>query len=361
MRLFAKVTSSLIRLLLLYDDYGKTLTHTIAKTISNYSKNYCHFKLRPKKASSFKSTRIKTTTPKGQLAIIIQGLPEYRDDFTLETVRLYKAIFPGAHIIISTWDTVDDEILSEYIKEECHIVISKSFNECGFGNVNYQICTTFNGLLKAKELGATFSLKCRSDLRIYKEFAFEYLKSLLELIPIDDHQLGTNGRIITLSAGQGQMFYPNWLQDYLYFGYTDDLIDLFDIPYSNRHIHSSGNYLKKEYHPCTAEDMCREEVPEVYITKRFLEKHIQVKDSVEAWWQLLGRYFIILGDDDLNSFWNKYDHFSLNIRNCEYDNCCSFEDKKRNISFTTFLAIKDGRIKYERWMENCRRNLVLFE
>lgn len=41
-------------------------------------------------------------------------------------------------------------------------------------------------------------LKNRSDLRIYKEFSFEYLKSLLGAYPVLGTKVPLKGRIVTL-------------------------------------------------------------------------------------------------------------------------------------------------------------------
>ena len=84
-------------------------------------------------------------------------------------------------------------------------------------------------------------------------------------------------------------------------------------------------------------------------------------DTIESWWEILRKYFIIINDDDINAFWNKYDQYSLNLRNCEYDGTYSFEDKKKNINFASFLAIKTRSIKYEDWMEDCRKELIIFK
>ena len=54
-------------------------------------------------------TKVRSTTSKGELAIVLQGIVAIQDDCTLETVRLYKKIFPSAIIILSTWDFTSDE------------------------------------------------------------------------------------------------------------------------------------------------------------------------------------------------------------------------------------------------------------
>ena len=151
-------------------------------------------------------------------------------------------------------------LLQKFREEGCEIVLCKTFKPCGFGNVNYQVYTSLQGARRAKELGAKYVLKNRSDLRIYKEFSFEYLKSLLGAYPVLGTKVPLKGRIVTFVGATGQLFLPYWLQDFLYFGYMDDIINLFDIKQNERDIANAPAYFKREYKYCTGEDVCVEKL-----------------------------------------------------------------------------------------------------
>lgn len=327
----------------LVDRKGGFFWNRLCNSYERVSDNYSNYKLTPKKTSSYIPSRIKTDSKPGELAIVLQGIVSTKDDFTLESVRLYKKIFPGAIIIISTWENTAKKVLLELEKEGCVIVLSKAFEPCGFCNVNYQICTSLSGVRKAKELGAKYTLKNRSDLRIYKEFSFEYLKSLVECFPVSGNDIPLNGRIITLSGAKGQLFAPYWLQDFIYFGFTDDLFSFFDLPYDERPIPSGLDYFKKAFHSWTCEDMCVANVPEVYLTVCFLGKYMSVDRTVSSYWNILKRYFIIVNPDALKVLWNKYEH-SLEV------GC--MDDKSRNINLNEFINIYYNRFVYEEWMED---------
>lgn len=337
------------------------LLNNICIQIEKNNDIFVNYKIRPKKSNYYIPTKIKTDTQAGELAIVLQGIIETKDDFTFETVQLYKKIFPNSTIIISTWDNTNPTLLKRFENAGCEIVISKSFKPCGYGNVNYQICTSFAGIKRAKEMGAKYVLKNRSDLRIYKEFAFEYLKSLLNLFPVKGNEFQQKGRIITLSGNKGQMFIPYWLQDFLYFGLTEDLFNLFDIPYNNSTISKNAEHLKSLNKTITAKDLYKPEVPELYITTQYLRKYKNIEISIKQSWDILRDYFFIIDFDDLNVLWNKYGLYNLGDYAGDFINNANPNDWHRNIKSSDMINILSERYKYEDWMENESEKYVLFK
>ena len=338
----------------------KVMLDIFSRSFEKYSDNYFCYKLRPKKADYFIPSNIKTTTTSGEFAIVLQGLIEMRDEFTFETIKLYRRLFPGAIIIVSTWDYTDPSIVRTLELLGCEVVLNKDIPVCGLGNVNYQICTSLAGLKRAKELGAEFALKNRSDLRVYREFAFEYLKSLVELNTISSSNVyGLKGRIITQAGNWGQMFNPMWLQDFLYFGYTDDLINLFDIPYDDRNIHCyrKDNFDTKRV--LTGETLAKWPASEINITKRFIQKYHNSDLSLKDWWNFLGEYCYIVDSEDLLTLWNKYGLNDLGQFYCEYDGKHNYRDPFRHISSSDFINIMNHKYIYEEWMENEKANYTI--
>lgn len=319
--------------------------------------NVCTYRLNPLRTKNYVDTKMCSTTFEGELAIVLQGIVATQDDCTLETVRLYKKIFPKAIIILSTWDFTPNELLQQFREEGCEIVLCQSFEPCGFGNVNYQIYTSLQGAKRGKELGAKYILKNRSDMRIYKEFSFEYLKSLLDAYPVLGTKIPLKGRIVTLKGATGQLFLPYWLQDFLYFGYTEDIINLFDIKLNERNVANAPAYFKREYKYCAGEDMCREVVPEIYITKMFLSKYIDIDDSVKGFWDCIRKYFITVDWDALSVVWFKYATYNHNYN--ERNGIVRWNESGRVISHAVCLSIINGYMKYEDWMEKERFHLVL--
>ena len=60
-----------------------------------------------------------------KFAIIIQGPIENEDEFTLETVKIYKKIFPNTKIILSTWNTEKQSIIDKFKRENIEIILNE--------------------------------------------------------------------------------------------------------------------------------------------------------------------------------------------------------------------------------------------
>ena len=149
-----------------------------------------------------------------------------------------------------------------------------------------------------------------------------------------------------------------WLQDYLYFGYTDDLINLFDIPYDDRNIHC----YRKEYFEkkkLTGEILAEWPVPEINITKRFIQKYHNSDLSLKDWWNFLGEYCYIVDSEDLLTLWNKYGLNDLGQFYCEYDGKHNYRDPFRHIGSSDFINIMTHKYIYEEWMENEKANYTI--
>lgn len=150
-----------------------------------------------------------------------------------------------------------------------------------------------------------------------------------------------------------------WLQDFLYFGYTDDLINLFDIPYDDRNIHCyrKDNFDTKRV--LTGETLAKWPASEINITKRFIQKYHNSDLSLKDWWNFLGEYCYIVDSEDLLTLWNKYGLNDLGQFYCEYDGKHNYRDPFRHISSSDFINIMNHKYIYEEWMENEKANYTI--
>lgn len=361
LKLYTLLIKILLYPLLMLDKTGKRSLNMVCDIVQEHTDNFVNYKLLPKYAETFCPSQIRSSVDYSEFAIVLQGLLEIKDDFTFQTVQFYKKMYTNIIIIISTWDYVDQEQLNRLKDIGCEIVLSKNISPCGTGNVNYQICTSFAGIKRAKEIGAKYVLKNRSDLRLYREFGLLYLKNLLDIFPVTPNKYNQKGRIITQAANPGQMFLPYWLQDFIYFGYTDDLFHLFDIPYSAEDIHSTVNYLKSKYknNVVTGVTLKEEGTPELYIAKTYLSKYGNVPDTVEHFWKLIHDLFLIVDQEAIGSYWGKYGIRDLSNYYCEYDGTANFEDARKHVSHEDFVNIYCDGYVYEKWMEEkCKEYLV---
>jgi hypothetical protein len=227
-------------------------------------------------------------------AIVVQGPLMIENDFTYETLLLYKKIYRNAHIIFSTWKSENQVILSKIKKEGIHVVQSDQPKNSGPTNINFQIVSTNQGILLAKELGAKYILKLRTDQRIQNPNILEFLHNLLTHFSSPGH-LETPTRIISTLAHK---YLPYTISDMLNYGHIDQMLLYWDgslIGGSQSKVHTIRDRLDSN------------SIAEVILVKRYLElRSLNVENSISAYWNHLKNQFIIIDSSMFDFFWNKY-------------------------------------------------------
>ena len=99
-----------------------------------------------------------------RLAIVIQGPIVHCDDFTLETARIYRRHFPGAQLILSSWEDEPRDMVERFRNLGVAVVLNRKPEFAGVGNINLQITSARNGILRAVENGAEYALKTRTAM-----------------------------------------------------------------------------------------------------------------------------------------------------------------------------------------------------
>src|SRR3990167_11502815 len=84
----------------------RKITIKIIQFLGSLTRKFITFHTRPIFASDIKY-RGKETVEDASCAIIIQGPIRREDNFTLETVKLYRKHSPAATVILSTWEDED--------------------------------------------------------------------------------------------------------------------------------------------------------------------------------------------------------------------------------------------------------------
>lgn len=153
--------------------------------------------------------------------IVIQGPYTDYTDFIAES---YLDLPFANKIIISCWKGDKKSKKKRGIK----FVRNEYPFSPGTDNKNLQIVSSLNGLKKCK---STFAVKTRSD----QKFTYDSMMKMYDFF-MENHEKSISyyhnhkkpcGKILV--AG----FYPSLLfaiRDHIFWGYTEDLIDLFDIP-----------------------------------------------------------------------------------------------------------------------------------
>jgi len=254
---------------------------------------------RPISSSSIGTQSDKVANQK-QFAIVIQGQIIKENDFTLETVKIYKKHFSDALIILSTWEDEPLAIIKRFEGLGITILLNEKPDYTGTSNINLQIVSSRNGMRKARELGAEYALKTRTDQRIYAPNVADYLYNITEVFPVRGGY-NQKKRIVGMSLNTFK-YRMYGLSDMLIYGHIDDMMLYWDVSLDQRvftaeEAEESGSTLRK---------FAMWRVCEVYLTTEFLIKvgrtlGWSLKDS----WEAFADHFCIVDKEQLDIFWAK--------------------------------------------------------
>ncbi len=321
---------------------------TICQALENKSE-YVSYQIKPKNTAEIPI--IEGLDQSHSFAIVMQGPLCKKDDMTINTILFYKKAYPFAKIIVSTWNDEAKEDLNRIAEFGAIVVTSDKPSNSGIMNVNMQLVNSLAGVKKAKEIGCEFAVKTRTDQRVCKPFIFDTMISAIKLFP---GSKGQKGRLVTLGVCDGGMFTPYYICDFLYLGYTDDLLSLFSAPFDEREedktLRNSNMFLTRRQ---LAEQA---RAPEIYILKHYCKNFLKLsgEDTVKEHWNVTRNYLICYGMNDVDLMWNKYNGlYNLNYYSSAYFNGQDSSKHLRTMCFDFFnwLNLYTGRIQYDKSYE----------
>jgi hypothetical protein len=127
-------------------------------------------------------------------------------------------------VIISTWE---GENIDNFIDDRILVIYNKKLINPGKNNRNRQIYSTYEGL---KMCCADIAVKMRTDQRYSLETLELMYNYFINNYKIDEkfvNNLGPKGAIFTITLYANFPFHP---QDHLFYGFREDLLELFNIP-----------------------------------------------------------------------------------------------------------------------------------
>lgn len=276
-------------------------------------------------------------------ALLLQGPIYNRYNFTLETIKYYKKMYPDYVIIVSTWKNENPEDIYKIKREGVVVVQSDPPQKSGILNVNYQIISTRAGIIKAEELGVEYIIKSRTDQRIYKPYVLYSLYNLLKIYGVEP-EVNMTDRIVLLSTQMHNMFTPYFLCDFFYYGNISDIKNLFSCQLDERDSYKLQNVSRKVYSKTMYP-------PEIYIMKNYLMKYLgqRCTDTVKEYWECLKKYFICIERDEIGLFSMKYDYSMMDHINASEYSMDDNENKKTMLGFSFWLWMNlyMGNITYK--------------
>ena len=267
-------------------------------------------------------------------AIVIQGPLVYENNYTAETFKLYRSIYPNAPIVVSTWKNEATDAFRKECENNSVVLLENEMPENrGLCNANMQLVSSFQGVKYVQEnTSAKFVLKTRADHRINRFEFLLYFKNLLETFPPKGSKL--TQRIIFLNSTLSKNM-PFFFYDFLAFGHILDISRLYNIKsfqnsdameYLERHpkrmskFHWENDKCSFDYNFVTEPNhelhkynkmIRRFETTEMFIARNFYEKHIGSIDKnkmLETSWKFTGDYLILIDWDAILLDWFKYEY-----------------------------------------------------
>jgi len=290
---------------------GTTLVHLGRFALSPHE---CHeiYSLTNQKyflTARLRPVRVQETDPKqvfyneDSVAIVIQGPVIRAHRFTLETVLLYKKIFPGSTIILSTWDEEEGSEIDGAVEAGADVVLSARPTHAGLANHNLQMQSSHAGLFRARELGLKYALKTRSDQRLHNPLSVSTLKRLLTTFPLEQSQSTAQTSRIIFPSFNSFAFLPFHLSDMLQFGATADVLNFWDGTFDQR----AAKNLSVNDPNETVLAVAKRRVGEAYFLTRFLEKTgWDCEWTLQNYWEACVARFLIVDAASLDLFWPKY-------------------------------------------------------
>jgi hypothetical protein len=269
--------------------------------LQNYTNTYITYHQRPQRASSILSTsQLEQSLPK--LAIIIQGPIITKNDFTFETTKLYKQLFPNAIIILSTWNQEKQSLVSCFDKLGVNILLNKKPDYAGVSNINLQIISTKSGINKAKELGVEYAIKTRTDQRINAPNIESFLFNIINVFPLNPSIVKQKKRIVGLSLNTFK-YRMYGLSDMFTYGHIDDMLLYWGIPLDTR------IFGVKEIETAnkTLRNFAKWRICEVFLTTEFLKNvDFKLEWTLEDSWKAFSNHFCVVDKQSFDLYWGKY-------------------------------------------------------
>lgn len=368
MRISKKIAGILLKgwisipysLLSIFNNDGSFYWTQFAGYVEKKTKYFFSYNIRPKKETDFVCAE-DITANADRFAIIMQGSLEERNDFTLETIKLYRRIFPGVLIIVSTWESENIDYINriKQISDKIIVIMNKYPEFSGFGNCNYQQVTTRAGIDEANKRGKEFVFKTRCDYRFYKRGLLEFMCNLVIDYPLGDYgsEFKQKYRIIFASERGGNMFRPFWIGDQFNFGYIDDMINFWGNELEDRNF-NSAEFTKLALEEGLSWKEQKEKLKSLTTKYSLRMRGVDFDNSVFAWWEFIKSNFIMLSAQDVDAYWYKYDfrfeETSANgtyLRDDDIKKCLSY-----NWNFVNWLNLYHGSLTYKDWMESISEN-----
>ena len=269
----------------------------LIKNLEIFSSKYFFSVVKREKHSDHINALPDVSSFNDKVSIVMQGPIIEKQEFTLETLKLYRKRYPNVKLILSTWDNYEKSLISKFTEIGVEVILNSMPDYFGISNVNLQIKSTKAGIFRAKELGFEYCLKTRTDQRIYKHDFILFFMSILSSFKIDHKYL--KERLITMSMNTFK-YRLYGITDMLMFGNIDDMILYWDVKFDNRKFNEVDQGI-------SAYDFSKARLCEVYFSTEFFKKiKFKIDFTIKNYWKSVANFFFVVDAHSIDIFWFKY-------------------------------------------------------
>ncbi|MBL8861157.1 MAG: hypothetical protein JNK02_04015 [Planctomycetes bacterium] len=301
--------------------------------------DFVTFHSRPKRARDT-GTWPDPGTGDAETAVVMQGPIAELEDFTLETLRLYRRHFPRTHLILSTWDDTPETLLAPIRALGVDVLLGPKPAVPGLYNINLQVVSAARGIEHAGRRGARWVLKTRTDQRMYSPQALRFLVATALAFPVTG---GFRQRHRIVGVGHGTLKYaPYHLTDQTVFGHVDDMTVYWNPP-------PHDGRLPAHWPPTTGEifaqvpigEQCRHGASETYLASQFLARvGRELTWTLEDSWEAFRDNFCVVDrETSVDFYWVKVQSHTFLESLTRYGPISN----RRELTFGEWLPIYTGR------------------
>lgn len=260
------------------------------------SGNFLIFKLRRIKSDKVFILDHPFINSNKDVAIVMQGPVIKRANFTYETLKLYRRIYPDIKIILSTWKNSDEKILEDISGLNIDILRNEVPAFPGDSNINFQIKSTSAGLMNLDGNNIKYALKTRTDQRIYSTSDYlKYMVNMLEAFPIKSEYLQKRLVVSTMNMFRKRKY---TVSDMFMFGTLIDMIFFWNVPFQDEVMFEDRN---KEFF--------ENKLGEAHFIHHFFRNTgFSPEKTMEDSDMFLNKNFYVIDKNLIDIFWYKYNH-----------------------------------------------------
>lgn len=236
--------------------------------------------------------------------IVIQGPVILKDEFTYNTLRLYRHLYPNISIVLSTWEKTEKSVIKKFEQIGVTVILNELPEYKGVVNINLQLITTQAGINCLQKQDVKYILKVRTDQRICRNIDFlSGMRNLQKAFPIEKENISERLVIINANTFKARLY---GITDMLMFGAIEDLKSYWCIPLEAKENVKLGHddptfYIKNK----VGEGLL---VQEFFNLTKFNPNWTDTDSN-----NFINKYFCIIDKEPLDFFWFKYERFIESI------------------------------------------------